>query len=87
MYQMFYYCENLTNLDLSYFETLNVLDMSDMFSYCSNLSILNLSSFKLNNKVNIKDIVFSCDSLKKVKVNKEMLTKFSKEIRKNLLEC
>ena len=87
MYQMFYYCENLTNLDLSYFETLNVLDMSDMFSYCSNLSILNLSSFKLNNEVNIKDIVFSCDSLKKVKVNKEMLTKFSKEINKNLLEC
>ena len=85
MNQMFYYCENLTYLDLYSFETINVKDMSDMFSYCSNLLFLNISSFKLKDDANIKDIVFSCDGLEKVKINKEMFEKFSKEIKKNIL--
>ena len=42
MSNMFYYCNNLTNLDLSNFDTSNVTDMSNMFYYCNSLTNLDL---------------------------------------------
>jgi surface protein len=45
MVGMFSGCSSLTSLDVSNFNTDNVVDMADMFSYCSNLTSLDLSSF------------------------------------------
>ena len=42
MSEMFRYCSNLTNLNLSSFDTKNVTNMSGMFSHCSNLTNLML---------------------------------------------
>ena len=42
---MFFGCSNLTNIDLSSFDTKNVTNMSYMLSYCSNLTNIDLSSF------------------------------------------
>ena len=42
---MFYGCENLVNVDLSKFDTRNVIVMDGMFEGCGSLESLNLSSF------------------------------------------
>ena len=39
---MFYECNNLNYLDLSSFDTKNVINMSNMFNNCSKLNNLNL---------------------------------------------
>ena len=36
---MFFGCESLTNIDLSNFNTQNVMDMSGMFRECESLKI------------------------------------------------
>ena len=45
---MFYCCGNLSELNLSSFNTNNVTIMNEMFSYCINLNLLQI------NKLNIK---------------------------------
>ena len=40
MHGMFYGCSSLKSLDLSHFDTSNVINMSLMFAYCSNLSTI-----------------------------------------------
>ena len=45
MHGMFYYCKNLSKLNLSSFNTNNVTNMSKMFSGCENFSELDLSLF------------------------------------------
>ena len=44
---MFYGCKNLTELDLSSFNTNNITNISDMFKSCENCLIkMNKSKFK-----------------------------------------
>ena len=42
---MFYGCNNLTNIDLSNFDTKNVTDMNAIFYGCNNLTNIDLSKF------------------------------------------
>ena len=42
---MFKNCEKIKNLNLSNFNTKNVINMDDMFSGCSSLLSLDLSNF------------------------------------------
>ena len=58
MIDMFYACSSLTNVDLSNFNTENLIDMSFMFFKCSSLTNINLSNFKTNN-VNNMSCMFS----------------------------
>jgi surface protein len=53
MESMFDYCSQLTNLDLSHFNTENVTNMSHMFEECPSLVYLNLSNFNLKNVTNM----------------------------------
>ena len=46
---MFYKCVNLTSLDLSSFQTENVISMKSMFNSCSSLKQLDLSNFNTKN--------------------------------------
>ncbi len=53
MYQMFYFCKRLKEIDLSVLDTSNVEDMSEMFKDSSEVEII-----KLGNK-------FTCENLEK----------------------
>ena len=54
---MFSVCENLSELNLSSFNTNNVTEMSYMFDSCKKLSELNLSSFNTNNVTYMVDML------------------------------
>lgn len=45
MHGMFYYCRNLTSLDVSRFSTSNVTDMAYMFYNCEKITSLDVSKF------------------------------------------
>ena len=54
MYDKFYNCPNLTNIDLSSFDIKNITNMFDMFNSCSKLYIVrmnNCSNMNLYNKL------------------------------------
>lgn len=56
MSYMFYYCSNLTSLDLSGFNTSNVKNMNNMFAHCHSLTELDLSNFDTSNVTNMRSM-------------------------------
>ena len=60
---MFWYCTNLTSLNLSSFSTSNVTDMSYMFSNCNGLTRLDVSSFDTSNVTEMIDMFSYCTGL------------------------
>ena len=63
MSYMFYYCNKLTALDVSGFNTSNVTNMSNMFCYCSNLTALDVSAFNTSNVTNMSNMFSDCTRL------------------------
>ena len=59
---MFSYCSNLTNIDLSNFDTKNAIDMRKMFYNCSNLANIDLSRFDFAKVERMDDIFYGGDS-------------------------
>lgn len=51
MSKMFYYCSNITKLDLSSFDTSQVTNFSSMFEACYSLTSINLSSFNTHKAI------------------------------------
>ena len=66
---MFYCCSNLTSLDVSKFDTSNVISMSYMFYYCSNLTSLDVSKFDTSNVTSMSYMFSHCSSLTSLDVN------------------
>ena len=66
---MFYYCEGLTSLDLSSFDTSNVTRMDWMFRDCTGLTSLDLSSFDTSNVTNMGMMFYKCESLASLDVS------------------
>ena len=62
-YKMFYNCESLTQLDLSNFNTSNVVNMSEMFSDCLNLMQLDLSNFDTSQVTSMCNMFCSCEAV------------------------
>jgi uncharacterized repeat protein (TIGR02543 family) len=60
---MFSSCENLTALDVSYFDTSNVVSTKAMFYLCLNLRELNLSVFDMSNVTDTTDMLDYCSNL------------------------
>ena len=60
---MFYKCLNIKTIDLSSFNSKNVINMSGMFSLCHNLISINLSSFDTKNVVDMSQIFQGCSNL------------------------
>ena len=54
-----------SNLNLSNFNTQNVINMSYMFYNCNSLTKLDLSNFNAQNVINMSFIFADCYSLKK----------------------
>ena len=60
---MFSGCSSLASLDLSSFNTSNVMDMRSMFNGCSSLTSLDLSSFNTSNVTDMSVMFSGCSSL------------------------
>ena len=66
---MFSNCSNLTSLDLSSFNTSNVMDMSSMFNSCSNLTYLDIRNFYFTK------VISDSNTFNKVPSNCEIIVK------------
>ena len=66
---MFFGCSKLTTIDLSSFDTKNVINMSNMFSWCSNLKNINFSSFDTKNVKNMYCMFYRCSNLKNIDIS------------------
>ncbi len=66
MTNMFYYCNNLTQVDVSSFNTSKVLDMTGMFRYCSKITELDLSSFDTKKTSKMSYMFSSCSALRTI---------------------
>ena len=60
---MFYQCNNITEINLSNFDTSQVTDMHGIFSYCLLLSSLDLSNFNTSQVINMNEMFYHCHSL------------------------
>lgn len=65
-YQMFAGLTNLTSLNLSGFDTSNVVNMNRMFEDCSSLTELDFSSFKTANVEDMAYMFAECSSLEEL---------------------
>jgi len=67
MNYMFAYCKNLIELDISFFNIENVIDISGIFEGCSSLKLLP-NNFKKNpeNIINIKDMFKECSLIESI---------------------
>ena len=63
MSYMFAYCSRLREVDVSNFDTANVVNMYDMFYYCSALTSLDVSGFNTAKVTNMSYIFGSCTNL------------------------
>ena len=63
---MFYGCNNLEKLDVSYFNTNNSKSFEGMFYKCSKLKEINVSKFKTTNCENINSMFSCCSSLESI---------------------
>ena len=61
---MFCNCLSLQEVDLSTFNTKNVVDMKYMFYNCSSIKILNLINFNTENVTDMSNMFNKCLSLK-----------------------
>jgi uncharacterized repeat protein (TIGR02543 family) len=66
---MFYECNNLTNLDVSSFDTSRVENMSYMFCSCGSLANLDISSFNTSVVKNMADMFWNCGNLASLDVS------------------
>ena len=66
MKSKFWKCSSLKELNLSNFNTKNVIDMSCMFYECSSLHELNISNFNVKKETKVEDIFKGCSSLKNI---------------------
>jgi len=63
MSYMFKGCSSLKKVDLSKFETKNVIDMKFMFSQCLALEQLNIENFNIDNLNDMSYMFNKCNSL------------------------
>ncbi len=69
MYGMFFYCTELTSVNVSNFDTSNVNHMGWMFSTCENLSSIDVSAFNTSNVTSMQAMFSSCEKLKNIDVS------------------
>lgn len=67
--KMFYGCKSLENIDLSRFDTRNIVNMCCMFTDCKNIKQLDLSCFNTGNVREMTHMFFRCSSLEQVNLS------------------
>jgi surface protein len=63
MYETFYQCNNVTDIDVSGFNTSNVWTMYRMFYMCSKVTELDISGFDFSKTTNVNDMFYGCSKL------------------------
>ena len=63
---MFCNCYNIKNIDLSAFDSRNVIEMAGMFMNCAKLENINLSNFNTRNVINMSQMFYYCYRLKNI---------------------
>ncbi len=63
---MFFGCNNLEKLDVSYLNTNNSKSFEGMFHECSKIKEINVSKFKTTNCENISFMFYHCSSLESI---------------------
>ena len=66
---LFMYFTNTTKIDLSNFDTSNVMNMKGMFAYCYALASLDVSSFDTSKTLNMHGLFVECRSLKRLDIS------------------
>ena len=66
MYYTFAYCDSLTSVDLSGFDTSSVTDMRYMFEDCDSLTSVDLSDLDTSSVTRMDDLFLNCSSLTSV---------------------
>lgn len=69
MYQMFYNCRSVLEIDLSNINTVNNNSLYQTFYGCGNLEKLNINNLKTNNVTNMAQTFYDCEKLKKIDLN------------------
>ena len=64
--KMFYECSSLSKINLSKFDSQNIIDMNYMFAGCSSLSKIDLTNFNTTNAINMEGMFCGCSSLKNI---------------------
>ena len=64
---MFSNLPNLTQIDLSNFDTSNITFMPDMFGLCPNLTTIDLSGFDTSKVTNMSFMFYNCSNLTTIK--------------------
>ena len=77
MGSMFYYCQSLTSLDISNWDTSNVTNMDWMFYYCKKLTSLDLSSFNTNKVTDMSGMFKSCSNLMELDIRNFNMNKIA----------
>lgn len=67
--KMFYGCKSLENIDLSRFDTKNIVTMCCMFTNCKNLKQLDLSGFNTGNVHEMTHMFSHCSSLEQINLS------------------
>ena len=67
--RLFYGCENMTNVDLSGFDTSNVTNMDEMFEFCDSLTNLDVSGFDTSNVADMSWMFEGCSSVTQLDVS------------------
>ena len=81
MTYMFYNCSQLTQLDLSNWDTSSVTNMSYMFRDCSQLTQLDVSNWDTSNVTSVSNMFNNCPNLRKIKIlNQQTLSKLIEQL-------
>ena len=67
--KMFCGCKNITYIDLSFFDSSNIIDTSYMFNNCINLEAIDFSSFDTKNVTDMKYMFKGCNNLTNVNLS------------------
>lgn len=67
--KMFYGCKSLENIDLSRFDTRNIVDMCCMFTDCKNLRLLDLSGFSTGSVREMIHMFSRCSNLEQINLS------------------
>ncbi len=87
MNSMFHFCDNLTSIDVSGFDTGMVEDMSLMFYGCENLKSINLSSFNTANVTKMQYMFGVCNNLRSIFVGNDWSTASVTKSDEMFYEC
>jgi len=69
LYGLFIFCDSLTDIDVSSFDTSNVHNMNSMFERCSGLDSIDLSNFKTSHVSDMGSMFEDCKRLKNIDIS------------------